>query len=168
MTLLLLSLRILHIGLGVFWAGTVFFVVLFMEPSVRGAGPAGGAVMAGLVRRRFLDVLPAVGLLTILTGLALYVVWWGGPAAATPAGMTLGTGGLAAILALLVGWFVMRPAQLAAGRVGAELQTMPEGPERLAAAAELDRLARRARSAARWVAVLLLLTVLAMAVGRYV
>lgn len=167
MRILLIVLRILHIGLGVFWAGTVFFVVSFLEPTVRGAGPAGGAIMAGLQRRRFLNVLPAVGLLTILTGLTLYMLLWGGSGAATPAGMTLGVGGITAILALFVGWFFMRPAQLAAGRLGASLREMTEGPERLAAVADLDRLQRRVRRSARWVAILLAVTVVAMAVGRY-
>ena len=65
---LLVMLRLLHVGLGVFWAGTIFFIVLYLEPSVRAAGPAGGAVMQGLQERRLMTVLPVVALLTLVTG----------------------------------------------------------------------------------------------------
>ena len=62
---LLIVLRLLHITLGVAWAGTIFFVVLYLEPSVRAAGPAGGAVMKGLQERRLMVVLPIVAFLTL-------------------------------------------------------------------------------------------------------
>lgn len=159
-------LRVLHIGLGVFWAGAIFFIVLFLEPSVRGAGPAGGAVMAGLQRRRLMLVLPLVALLTIASGFALYWLLWGA-ALGTTAGMTLGTGGVASVVAFLVGWFAMRPAQLEAGRLGAALAGMPEGPERAETASRLDALGGRIRTAGRSIAALLAVAVLAMALARY-
>jgi uncharacterized membrane protein len=165
---LLVILRLLHVGLGIFWAGAIFFVVLFLEPSVRGAGPAGGAVMKGILDRRFMIVLPTVALLTLITGFWLYFRLWGGPAAASPAGMTLGLGGVAATIAFLIGYVIMRPAQLKALKLGSAVAQMPDGPERANATAEMDRLRGRGRNAARIVAVLLAIAVVTMAVGRYV
>ena len=62
----MILLRIVHIGFGVFWAGTIFFFVLLLEPSLRGAGPAAGPVMGGLIARGYLTILPAAAALTIL------------------------------------------------------------------------------------------------------
>ena len=58
MDLLLLTARLLHVVLGVFWAGALIFTAVFLLPSIRDAGPDGAKVAAGLMRRRFLDVLP--------------------------------------------------------------------------------------------------------------
>ena len=57
--------RILHVGLGVFWAGAMFFIVFLLEPSVRSVGPEGGRVMQALQKRGFLTIMPAVAVLTI-------------------------------------------------------------------------------------------------------
>ena len=82
--------------------------------------------------------------------------------------MTLGAGGVAATVAFIIGFFVMRPAQMAAAKLGPAAQGMPDGPDRQQAMAELDRVRGRSRSAARWVALLLAVAVVTMAVGRYV
>jgi len=48
MDISMLILRVIHILLGIFWVGTALFFVLFFEPTIRAAGPAGGAVMGRL------------------------------------------------------------------------------------------------------------------------
>ncbi len=69
----LYALRILHIVVGVFWVGTVVFMAAFLSPSVRAAGPAGGAVLQQLmgVRRLPLWIMGAMAV-TLLSGLGLY------------------------------------------------------------------------------------------------
>ena len=52
MDITMVVMRTVHILLGVFWAGTFFFVVLFLEPSVRAAGLDGAKVMKGIQERR--------------------------------------------------------------------------------------------------------------------
>jgi hypothetical protein len=37
----LLILRLLHIGCGISWAGTVIFVAFFIDPAVKSSGPDG-------------------------------------------------------------------------------------------------------------------------------
>ena len=69
----LILARVLHISMGVFWAGTIVFNAIFLSPSMRDAGPDGAKVAAGLMKRRFLDVMPIVALTSILSG--LYLLW---------------------------------------------------------------------------------------------
>jgi hypothetical protein len=166
----MILLRILHIGLGVFWAGTMFFFVAWFEPSVRAIGPAGGLLMAQLKQRGYLSWMPAIAALTILSGLALYwLVGRGNPTwMSSRFAMTLGLGAASAIAAFVLGVSVMRPAALRVMALGAAAMQAPEGAERASLLAQMDPLRDRLRTVGRWIAVLLALTVLAMAAARYV
>ena len=64
----MLILRLLHILTGVFWAGTIFFMVSYLEPSARAAGPDAAKVMGNIQKRGLMTVLPIMALLTILSG----------------------------------------------------------------------------------------------------
>ena len=166
---ILLVLRVVHVVGGVFWAGAILFVVHFLEPAVRDAGPDGARVMQALQKRRYLDVMPVVAALTLVSGFWLYWRTFGrihpGPGAAGVE-LALGIGGLAALVAFVVGVTAMRPAALRIGRLGAELAQAP--PDRKEAiGAEVARLRSRVRTAGRGVAALLGIAILCMAVGRY-
>jgi uncharacterized membrane protein len=166
---LLVLLRVVHVVGGVFWAGAVLFVVHFLEPAVRDAGPDGARVMQALQKRRYLDVMPVVALLTVVSGFWLYWRIFGrfhpGPGA-SGAELWLGVGGLASLVAFVIGMTVMRPSSVRIGRLGAELAQAP--PERKeAAGTELARVRGRIRVAGRWMAALLGIAILCMAVGRY-
>jgi hypothetical protein len=167
---LLLVLRVIHVVAGVFWAGTMFFVVLLLEPSVRSVGPDGAKVMGALQARGFMTIMPVVALLTILSGIGLYWRILGSPGpswVASSYGAVLAAGGMAALVAFVIGIAVMRPATLAAGVLMRNAGGLPEGPERDAALQRVQVLRGRARGAARVVFVLLMLAVLTMAVARY-
>jgi hypothetical protein len=162
--------RILHVGLGVFWAGTMFFIVFLLEPSVRSVGPEGGRVMQALQKRGFLTIMPAVAVLTILSGGFLYgrmASGFGMEWVTTPFGMALGIGGIASLAAFGQGFFFMRPATLRVGKLGASLGNTPDAGERDAVLAEIAELKSRSRTHARWVALWLAVAVLTMAVARY-
>jgi uncharacterized membrane protein len=169
MDLLLLAARLLHVVLGVFWAGTLIFSAVFLVPAIRDAGPDGAKVAAGLLRRRFLDVLPIAALLTVLSGFWLY---WRASAGFSPgymgslAGMAYGLGGVSAVLALGLGLFIVRPSML---RAAALSQAAAAGspPEREATAGTAQALRARAAGAGRIVAGLLAVAAVAMALGRY-
>jgi hypothetical protein len=169
MTALLLALRVLHVVLGVYWAGTIIFVALFLEPAVRASGPEGGKVMQALLARRHLDVMPVVALVTILSGLWLMWIVSGGFHSdwmGSRMGMVLSLGGAAAVVAFAIGVGVMRPAALRGMALAGQL-AQASGQADPAAQAQLTALRTRARSAGRWVAALLLVAVLAMSVARY-
>lgn len=167
---LLLVLRLFHVLLGAFWAGALIFNALFLVPSIRDAGPDGAKVVAGLLRRRFLDIMPFVAALTILSGLWLYWRMSGGLQAVyvwSGTGVTLAVGGLAAVLAFAIGVGVLRPAMLRAVSL-AQAAAQAGSPAREAQLATAQALRLRAAAAGRVVALLLALAVAAMAVARYV
>lgn len=170
MNLLLLVMRLLHIGLGAFWVGTMIFVTAFLFPAVRDAGPDGAKVVAGLARRGFLVVMPVVAGLTILSGLWLY---WRVSGGFQPAfmhsrmGITVGFGAAAAIAAYVIGVAVVRPAMTQATALG-ESAARASAAERDAQLAAAQGLRVRAAAAGQVVAVLLVLAVAAMALARYI
>lgn len=166
---LLILLRVVHVVGGVFWGGAILFVVHFLEPAVRDVGPDGGKVMLALQKRRYLDVVPAVALATVVSGFWLYYRLFGrfhpGPGA-SGAELWLGAGGIASLVAFVVGVTAMRPAAIRIGRLAAELaQAPPEKKE--AIGAEVARLRGRMRTAGRIAAALVGVAILCMAVGRY-
>lgn len=170
MDLLLVVMRLLHIVLGVFWAGTLIFQALFLIPAFRDAGPEGAKVAAGLMRRHFFVILPAVAGLTILSGFWLY---WRASLGFQPAymrsstGMTYGVGALAAIIAFVLGVTIVRPSML---RAAALTQAAGAAPphERETKLAQAQALRTRGAQAGGIVALLLAIATGAMAVGRYV
>jgi hypothetical protein len=170
MDLTLVVVRLVHIGLGVFWAGAVFFTAFFLAPALRDAGPDGAKVAAGLQRRRLFDVLPIVAGLTILSGFWLY---WRASVGFQPAymrsavGMTYGVGAVAALAALALGLAIVRPAMLKAARLTqSAASASPAEREAQLAAAQQARV--RGAKATQIVTLLVFIAVAAMAIGRYV
>ena len=96
MSPLITVLRLIHILSGVYWAGTVFFFVTFLEPTIRSLGPDGGKVMIRLFERGYLKLLPIVAVVTVLSGLWMLWILSSGFDASymrTTVGMSLSTGG---------------------------------------------------------------------------
>ena len=165
----MLLARLLHIGLGVFWAGTAVFTAIFLFPAIAEAGPDGAKVGAALMRRRFMQVMPAVAGVTILSGLYLYWKVSGGFQPSfmhSGMGMTLGLGAAAAIAAFVVGLVVMRPAMTRAAAL-AQSAAQAAPAERQAQLAAAQAMRQRGVRAGQVVAVLVSLTVAAMALARY-
>lgn len=167
---MMVALRIIHIGGGVFWVGSILFLAFYLAPAIGRAGPDGGRVMQELQKGRIMQVLPVVALLTILSGAWLF---WIMSAGLSPRffrsgyGIALTVGAVATIVAYVIGLAVMRPAQL---RMGALAPRMAEAPEdeRARLGAEMARLRSRSGRASRVIAGLLILAVVTMAVARYV
>jgi uncharacterized membrane protein len=170
MDTLLILLRIVHVVGGVFWAGAILFVVLFLEPAVREAGPDGAQVMQGLRKRRYLEVVPVTAALTLVSGYWLYWRTFGrlypGPGA-SGVEVTLGVGGLASLVAFVIGMSLLRPSALRIGALGAELAQTTAPDRKGSLTEEIGRLRLRMRRSGRWVATLLGIAILCMAVGRY-
>ncbi|HWO89681.1 MAG TPA: hypothetical protein VNL98_11085 [Gemmatimonadales bacterium] len=171
MDVVVVSARLVHIVCGVFWAGTLMFAPLFLQPSIRDAGPEGGKVLVAMLRRRFFDIMPVVAALTLLSGMWLY---WRSSAGLSRAyvhsgsGIAFGLGGIAALVAFAIGVLVLRPATLRAAGLAQSLAQMAAGPEKDAANKELDALRSRMALGGRAVGAFLALSVMGMAVGRYV
>jgi len=171
MDVMMTVLRLIHILCGVFWAGTLMFFAVLLEPSIRECGPEGGKVMTALIRRNYLNLLPAVALLNILAGVEMMRRVSGSFSAEwfrTGTGKTLSLGALLAMTAFTIGVSVMRPAALRIVAIMAGIAQSPASPEKDAQLARVQALRVRAMVALRWVASLLALATIAMAVARYV
>ncbi|MEO8200140.1 MAG: hypothetical protein ABI679_06445 [Gemmatimonadota bacterium] len=170
-TATVIVLRLLHVVMGVFWAGTVLFMARFLLPSIRAAGPAGGAVMQQLVQiRKVPIVLMTAAILTVLSGITLY--WhdsggFQGVWMASGSGRMFGLGGLFGLIAVIVGMAGNAPVGKRMGEVMAAIAKAggPPSPEQVA---ELKRLQDRLYKLTQAVAGLVFLAVIAMAVARYV
>ena len=163
-----LVLRFFHVVGGIFWAGGVMLMTGFIIPTVRASGPQGGRFMQELTQRKLPVFMNASAGLTMLSGLILYgrLAAANGGWPATRSGIAFGIGGLAAIVAGIIGGaFVGRSAQQL-GKLGEKVQASggPPSPEQ---AAEMGRLQARMWNAMRAVAALLAVAVVAMAIARY-
>jgi hypothetical protein len=152
MTLIAIA-RAIHILSGVIWAGFAIVLAALVMPNLAPEGrPAIGAYMAKSGTRL---VGSAAGL-TFLSGVYLMIrLHWGDRSAM---GATLGIGALLAITAMIVGGTV-------SGRAAAQLAKLPPGPE---SAAKAMALRERLQLGGRIVAGLLVLSVICMAIARYV
>jgi uncharacterized membrane protein len=165
----LLVLRLIHVLGGIFWVGSGLFTSFFLVPALAASGPSAGQVMGELQRRRLFTILPAVALLTILSGARLMWITSAGLSdayLASTMGRTFVGSALAALLAFAVGMLVVRPSGARAAGIGASLAAAPEH-ERAARVAEMNALRRRS---AVWGAValsLLLVAAAGMAIARY-
>ncbi|MBC7897134.1 MAG: hypothetical protein H7066_17075 [Cytophagaceae bacterium] len=166
----IILLRIIHIVCGAFWVGAVFMTVLFLMKALADVGPTGGQVMGALVKRRYFDFLPAIALVTVLSGIELLRRVSGGVTSeymGSRAGMVMSVGALAGFVALVIGVVVSRPSTLGAVALMGKASSMLDGPEKGALMGQIA--ARRARGAMslRIVAGLLFIAVLCMAAARY-
>ena len=170
MDILLLLLRVLHVGLGAFWFGAVMFNTVFLGPALNEIGPDAAKVGAAMIRQKVMVYMPIAAITTILSGLWLYWRISGGfqpEFMGSRQGMTLGTGGLAAIVAVVLGLAIIKPAMEKAGALG-QKAGQSSGAERDALLAQAAAARGRSASGSIAVALLLVVAILAMAVARYV
>lgn len=162
--------RLFHVISAVLWVGGFAMLVVFVLPAIRASGPSGGQVMRTmLVKTRLASYFPWVGGLTVLSGLAMM---WRDSAisesnwAASASGMVFSIGGLAGLIALIVGGGMVGRsiAQLRQIALASDPNT-PPSPEQGARMAQLQA---RVNLGNRIVAPLLAIAVITMAIGRYV
>jgi hypothetical protein len=163
-------LRLIHIIGGVFWVGTVLFLAWFLIPAQRSAGQAGLTVMKEVMMKRKMSIylMTAMGL-TILSGLVMYAhlaMATHGAWARTTDAKVLGFGALCGIIGGAIGGSSSKKTGMRMAELGNEIQASG-GPPTEAQKAEINALQDKAEKVMRYVAVLLLLAVAAMASARY-
>ncbi|HLB39596.1 MAG TPA: hypothetical protein VJM84_04015, partial [Actinomycetota bacterium] len=68
-----LLFRLIHITAGVWWAGSIFLFVVFVQPSAKAIAPAGAPFMMELLgKRKVADRILGLATVTIAAGLVLY------------------------------------------------------------------------------------------------
>jgi hypothetical protein len=166
----MIVLRLIHIFAGVFWAGSVFFVVRFLLPGLRASGPAGGQVMQQIIGKlRFPVAAGVAGTLTVLSGAGMYwrnIKVSSGTWAGSGPGITYGIGALAALTALIVFATLIGPTGNRLLQLGATIQSSG-GPPTSEQAGTLAQLQGKMAAFSRVGASFLAIAVLAMAIARY-
>lgn len=170
MNALVISLRTIHIVAGVLWVGSAIFYLFFVEPPVKALGTAGPKFMQELIeRRRYPLYMNSVSILTVLAGAALLWFSSGGfqPAwFASGPGIGFSFGALVAIVVWFIGFLMIRPRAGRMGKIGQEIGRAG-GPPSPAQAAEMQTLNRELASIGRVDALLLTVSLVAMATARY-
>lgn len=165
-----LILRVAHILCGCVWVGAGVFNALLLGPALAGAGPAAGSVMAGLRGRGLFVFMPAMALVTILSGLRLMWLTSGGFSGTyfgTLRGGTFAAAGVAAVVTFVLGHTLLRPNMARAGALAAELASAADDTRRNAITGELAGVRQRGTVISAALTALLLLSAAGMAVARY-
>lgn len=168
MDALMAVLRIVHILAGVFWAGGAFVSARFLTPTAAELGPDGSKFMQRFIQRGFSMAMTATAVLTTLSGIWLYGRISGFRTAwvSTGTGLFLTIGGIAGILALIIGFVLISRASIRLGKLGREMQAAG-GPPNPTLLAEMQSLRQRMSRGGMWTAILLLIAVIGMAVAQY-
>jgi hypothetical protein len=145
--------RAIHILSGVIWVGFAIVLVTLVMPAISSEGR--GALGAYMAKSGTRIVGIAAGL-TFLSGIYLFATVHRGDTSAT--GITLGIGALSAILAGALGGAI-------GGGAGRQLAKLTPGPESAAKAAALRN---RMVLGGRLQSSFLILSVICMAIARYV
>ena len=166
-----LSIRVLHILLAATWFGGAFVMIFFIVPAIKEARGAGGAVMAGVQRRKYHAFMQAIAGLTILSGFYLYWRFTGGfdpTLSGSLAGRVFGAGGVAGLLALIVGASVVGRTMAKVGEIVTRAQALPDGAEKAALMQSVGPLQNRAELFGKIVILLMVIAIVCMSVGHYV
>lgn len=166
-----LFFRILHVMSAAFWFGAVVFLSRFLVPSIKAAGPAGGAVMEQLTRVRKLPIwMMGAGTLTVLSGIVVY--WYNSGGFTNEwmhsgSGTAFGIGAIFGITGLLVGVSTSMPVGRKLGAIGADLRARgtPPSPQEVATIAQLQG---KLQKSGDIVALLLVIALFAMSAARYI
>jgi uncharacterized membrane protein len=160
-----LIVRVLHVVSAAIWLGAAIFVGWFLMPAIIEAGPDGGKVMGGIQRRGWVAVAPVIAVLTIVSGIYLYVPYMGSP---STVGRMLGAGGVIGIVAMILGAAVVSRTMAQANALTAQMATTPEGPARQDLIVRTRGLRAKGLLYTRVVSILVLVAAMLMAAAAYV
>lgn len=168
MDVLMVLLRLIHIISGVFWAGTTFFMVSYVSPSVKATGIEGQKFMQQLgLRSGMTNALAAAATLAALSGIAMYAILteFDGSAMGSLYFVILGIGAIAGIAGWFVGFFVQNRTTQKMVVLAGQIQTAG-GPPTDEQAARMRAFSERIGEGSRMTAALLTIAIVAMAAAQ--
>jgi uncharacterized membrane protein len=166
----ILLLRLIHIGAGIFWVGSVFTFFLFVQPAAVAVGPDATRFTFQLLHHRRLPVaILGAAVVAVLAGLWLLIITSNGldpELLFSESRLGYTVGGVAAILTLAIGGLYVAPRTMIVERTLGRLlaERRPPTPEEQAL---LARTARESHAASWLVLVGLVVAVVAMTTARY-
>lgn len=166
----LLILRLLHIGFGIFWAGSVLFFTLFIMPALKVSGPEGVKFMQNLGKSGYPIAAMISAIITIVAGFLLIwklsggfqPMWFNSWYA-----RSLTAGATTAFVAFLIGFSINRPAAARINKISQAiaLQGAPPTPDQQK---ELMLLRKRIFAGSKYMTALIIIAILGMSIFRYV
>lgn len=165
-----LIFRVLHILLAAIWVGGTFVATFFFVPAIQDAKAAGGQVMSAVAKRGYIMFVPSMAGLVTLSGLYLYYKFTAGfdpGISGSMAGRVFGTGGIAGILAAIIGSGVGRKVKKVVA-IMQQAAPMPEGPQKTTLLQQAAALQRSMGTSNRITLVLMLIALITMSIGHYV
>ncbi len=165
-----LLLRLIHIGAGAFWVGSVFTFFLFVQPTGAAIGPDATKFVYHLIRhRRLPTAILTSAIVTVLAGASLLVITSNGlnpDLLFSESRLGFTVGGLAGILTLGIGALYIHPRTVIVERTLGPVMSegRPPTPEE---GQTLARATGESRRAGRFVLAGLAIAVLSMATARY-
>ena len=162
----ILLLRVVHIAFGAIWFGGTLNAALFLFPAANPAVLSKDFGTRLVARARLLTFTTAAGAIAMIAGFALYWGIWAGFGFVDPA-RWYAMGGHFAIVAMLLTLIIGLPTSHKLRGLGHTIAAQDEPPT-----IEQNKLGIRLTGRLKWAtrlsAVLLLMTVSLMAIGRYV
>lgn len=166
----ILFLRLIHIFAGVLWVGAAILYFAFIGPTVKSMGLAGGKFMQDFIeRRRYPIFMTIVSLLTIVSGVPLFLFASGGLRLSwikSGPGLGFTIGSVIPIVAYCIGFFMIKPRAERMGALGKDLD-MSAGAPNTAQATEMQKLDQESSKLERVEFVLLSISMITMATARY-
>lgn len=170
MDILVAVLSLVHIFSGVFWVGTSFFAISFINPAVQALGDDGQKFMRHLAfKTRFSITMLSVALLTVLSGLIMYwnISGFRSGWITSGYGVMLTLGAVFGFLGLASGYFMQFRNVQAMKALSAELQSGggPPSPEQMQ---RMQSLSESVSRGGRITTVLLAIALIGMSTAQYV
>lgn len=168
----LLVFRTLHVMAAIAWAGSVFLIVLFVQPSAAAVGPAGAPFMRELLgKRRLISVVLWLATTTIVAGGFLYwsdVQAYGGLGSFLDSAFGLGLtiGAVSALIAFGIGMAVTKPTIDRVMAIGAQIAQAGDPPP-AELVQEMHGLQGKARAYAKANLVFVAIAAFTMSTARY-
>lgn len=169
-TILFLTLRVLHVLLAAVWIGATVFMTFLVMPVIEASGPAGGQIMMGLNRKGITALFASLGGTTVLTGIYLFWRFTGGfdpEISRSHAGIAFGIGGVAGIVAVVIGGSVVGRSANKVMALMEEAMKLPES-QRGSLMQPADVLRQRMKSAGTIVIAMQVVALVLMAVAHYI
>ena len=157
-----ISLRLIHVIGGIFWAGAGLYASWFVQPAARALGQNGAAFMRHLMGETRLGA--AMGLSAVAAIVSGVLLYWHDFGAVVPFNPSMGgfaLGGAAAIAAWLISVMVMLPSGQRMQQLGARAA---QGEDVGAEMTSITKRMGRFGQVATW---LMVVAVVCMAVARY-
>lgn len=165
---LLISMRILHIVFGIFWVGTVFFLVFILTPRLRTLGPAVQSPVMQAIMPVMIPYMMVSALITVLSGIVLTLVMrWGALMTlfTTGWGWSIIVGFVASLAAAIIGFGIVVPVGRRQAMLASSIEGRPPTPEE---GQQLGKLGAKIRNLTLTNFTLLIIATITMPIARFV